>query len=497
MKKLTFFVICCLIALLSCKGNKGETAPADSSDSLAVAVESIIEQNDTVPIPMFLMGSDKDKHLLMLYWSYIEEPVKEEWMDEEDFKGYHQSWAIQERFRRSAAQYTNLITDKGIVKVKFVDEVLKNPDGETPSIGEIHGREEIPSLCARFDYVNPKDRNNSSGCIIVTDSYLSTRKQLDIKYDQSGWNNPKSLPAEAVKKLEQKYGMKVDKTRLSATIGDSLIWGKLQFRGEYKNAAKRSENDQYALALDVLIKGNEVYSYEELGNYDASYGCTWNADDDGEYVGCEIMVAFEGPKGIELCFYRGAPESSAVGMFYLRGDQLVKYTYETYHNMIDEEIPVWKTDFEQMRKLYREADPENKYVELTKWSHVYIDYDNEWVWLRDNDDENGAFFIRKNGKFKLVAEETPNLKPSEMEKNGVHYLCLSGSAGGSATYTEIYAFKNGEQVERFNALCVAGEIDECHLNGRELSKEEGQAYLDNLPEGSEIHVWFKDIESNE
>ena len=389
-----------------------------------------------------------------------------------------------------------------VIKLKFVDEVLKDPDGKTPSIGERHGRYGIPSLCARFTYANPKDKpkeNRWGGSVIVTDNYLKTRKRLEIKEDQAEWNKPTPLPDAVVKQLEKQYNMKVERMRLRATIGGRYIWGSLQFKGAYKDAPK----DEYdpdrksALALDVLVDSGKVYVHEELGYFDDQWGATWNADDDGEYVGCSLLEAFEGPKGLEICYERDAPESSAVGMFYLRGDQLVKYTYETYHNMIDEEIPVWKTDFEQMRKLYREADPENKYVELTKWSHVYIDYDNEWVWLRDNDDENGAFFIRKNGKFKLVAEETPNLKPSEMEKNGVHYLCLSGSAGGSATYTEIYAFKNGEQVERFNALCVAGEIDECHLNGRELSKEEGQAYLDNLPEGGEIHVWFKDIESNE
>jgi hypothetical protein len=84
-----------------------------------------------------------------------------------------------------------------------------------------------------------------------------------------------------------------------------------------------------------------------------------------------------------------------------------------------------------------------------------------------------------------------------MEKNGVYYLRLSGSAGGPATYTEIYAFKDGKQIERFTALFVYGEIDECTLNGTTIGKEEGQAYLDNLPEAQEVKDYFTDTEAQQ
>jgi len=149
MKKLMLLAICMMAVMISCK-QKGQTAPADTTDSVTAAViDSIIEENDTTPLPMFLVGADgKYKH--MLYWTNIEEPQKSE--DNEDyFDAWHKNWELQEMFRRNAAQYTNLLQDDKIVKIKFVDEVLKDPDGNTPSIGEIHGREGIPSLCARFE----------------------------------------------------------------------------------------------------------------------------------------------------------------------------------------------------------------------------------------------------------------------------------------------------------------------------------------------------------
>ena len=59
MKRLMFVAICAMAVMVSCK-NKGQTAPADSKDSLEAVIDSIIEENDTTPLPMFLIGSDEN-----------------------------------------------------------------------------------------------------------------------------------------------------------------------------------------------------------------------------------------------------------------------------------------------------------------------------------------------------------------------------------------------------------------------------------------------------
>ena len=496
MKKLMLFAIALMAITIGCK-NKGQTAEAEEKDSLATAVDSLIAEDNT-PLPMFLMQQDEGKYLLMLYWANIEEPQKTDdnadWFDE-----WHQSWALQDMFRRNAEAYTNLITDKGVVKVKFVDEVLKDPDGNTPSIGEIHGRDDIPSLCARYEFVNPKDAKGRYVDLVVTDSYLETRQRLDIDYVEASWSKPKPLPEAVAKQLEQKYGMKIERMRLCATIGQDYLWGSVQFKGEYKDAPKDKYNQdsKSALALDVLVKGDEVFVNEEIGYYDPEYGPTWNADDGGEYVGCDITAAFEGPRGVELFYRRLAPESTAVGMFTISDNKLVRLNYETYHNMIDEEIPVWKKDIAQMETIYHAHEDGDKDVRLTKWSHCFIDYQNEWIWLRDKDDKNGAFFIRDNDKFTLVAIENPKLKPSRAEKDGICYLKLAGPAGGPSWQQEIHAFQNGKRIWTLNVLEVEGELSGCSLDGQDISVDEGRAYLESVPDGSEIYAWFKDIDSKE
>ena len=501
MKKLMLLAVCAMAVMISCK-NKGQTAPADSKDSLSTAIDSIIEENDTTPLPMFLIGTD-GKYRQMLYWTNIEEPQRQEG-DEDYFDTWHKSWELQEMFRRNAAQYTNLFVGDKIVKVKFFDEVLKDPDGNTPSIGEIHGRNEIPSLCARFDYVDPKDnphlgdRTESWGSIICTDSYLSSRKRLAVKPCQTeNYEYPK-LPADIVKKLETQYGMKAQQSHKTCIIGDSIIMGAVEFQGEYKNAPKDKYDAErkFALAVEVMIDGDKLYVLEQLGYYDPEYGSTWNADADG-YIPNDIDAAFLGPKGLELCYTHGAPESYCVGMLFPRNDKLIELQYECYHSMVDEEIPVWKKDLAEMDKLYHADEMGDANVKLTKWAHCYIDYTNEWIWLRDNDEKNGAFFIRKDGKSTLVAIENPRFRPLSCQKDGISYLKLSGSAGGPSWQQEIHAFKDGKRIWKLNVLQVEGEIYECSLNDKDFTKEECKAYLDKVPEGEKITAYFKDINGEE
>ena len=494
MKRLLFVAICSMAVIIGCK-QKGKTAPADAADSISAVIDSIIEENDTTPLPMFLIGGD-GKYMQMLYWTSIEEPKMSEG-EEEYFEAWHKSWELQEVFRRNAAQYTNLLTDKGIVKVKFVDEVLKDPDGNTPSIGQIHGREEIPSLCARFGFVNPKDNDPegfSWGRVIVTDSYLNSRKQLEVKPSSNYKYDAPALPADIVSQLEKEYGMKAEAYRKLCTIGDRYIHGTIEFKGEYKNAPK-DKNDadrKYALALELIIVGNHIYKVEELGYYDEKWGSSWNADADG-YIPNDIIAAFEGPKGLELCYTHGAPESFCVGMIYLREGKLIEHEYEMYQSLIDEDIPVWKRDLAAMDKLYHADEMGEEDVKLTQWAHCYIDYDNEWIWLRDKEEKNGAFFIRKNGELSLIAIENPRLQPSKCDKDGVFYLRLAGPAGGSSWQQEIHAFKNGKRLWTLNVLQVEGEVFECALNGKDISKEEGKAYLERVPEGKKITAYFNEI----
>ena len=118
MKRLVIVAVCAMAVMISCK-NKGKTEAASLDDSISAVIDSIIEETDTTPLPMFLMGDD-DKYAQMLYWTTdLEEPQKtkdnEDWFDQQ-----HKSWALQDMFRRNMHDYTNMLVDDKVVKIKFV-----------------------------------------------------------------------------------------------------------------------------------------------------------------------------------------------------------------------------------------------------------------------------------------------------------------------------------------------------------------------------------------
>ena len=492
MKRFALLAICAMALLAGCQ-QKGKS---EGQTSGTVATDSLGEVTDTVPKPIFLIK--RMSFFEMNYWTDVEEPSKEQ-LDEEYYKECYASWSQQEAFRRRARQYTHLISGDSDVPIAFFDEVLKDPDGNTPSIGQLHGREEIPSLCARYKLVNPSDENDEAlGIVAVTDSYLKTRRRLTVKIGPINDESLLPLPDSIVTRLEQRYGMKASRSYWMNTIDDRYIQGCLQFEGEYKDAPK-TESYKRSLALEVIVDGSEIYACEVLGYYESETSFGWNVDDEGEYIPNCIECAFEGPNGLELCYTRSAVESFTVGMAYIRDGKYVLDQFDMYQYMIDEEIPVWKADFAKMKELYREAAAkEDKDVELTKWAHCYLDYSNEWIWLRDSLDQRGAFFIRKDGQFRLIAVETPQLKPTTMDHGrNVCYLSLSSPEDGMTVRTRVIGLKDGEQIEEFTALKVNGIYTECQMNGKSISPAEGKAYIDKLPEREDITAYFSNIEGGD
>ena len=451
-------------------------------------------------MPMFLYCLDKD-YMQMVYWTDIKEPKKDK-DNAEYFDDMHLSWALQEGFRRCAAQYTKMLLGEGkTTDIRFIGELLKNPDGEEMYSGELHSRTSIPSPGLRYAFANANDpvmkkSDWKSMNIVVTESYLQTRKQMTQKL-LSPYDKTNPLPATVIKQLEQEYGMKCLRSEAVCRYNDRYTYGVLQFKGVYKKKKEYGEEREIALALEVLTDGDKVYSYPVEGYiYDGMP--TWNVDDDGEYISSSFPAAFEGPNGPELCFIHWAPESCTVGLFLIRESKLVRVVYEGYHTMVDEETPLWKKDIEQLQKLYLADDPhENKGYKFATYRYIWIDNDDtEEIWLRDKDDKHGAFFTRHNGEFKLIATENGRLQPTFLRsRDGVSYLRISGSAGGPSYYTQVIELKNSQVLHRFTALEIYGEIDECSFDGKPMDKAEGKRYMESLPEVDNIAIWWREIQN--
>ena len=492
MKKLVLMVFCVTAVMISCK-NSGQTTAGEDSDSLS-ADSLVAEMNDTTPMPMFLYYISPD-YMQIVYWTGLVEPDKAEYEQQEMAEYYesnHQNWALQDGVRRRAAGYTKLFleSDKW-VPVKFIGEVLKNPDGEDMYSGELHSRSCIPSPGLKYALVNEADslRDHPYGqmFVIAHDEYLNTRKALKME-QLSTYDKVKPFGDNVIQPLERQYGMNVERSEQSIRIGDRYVYGVVQFKPK----------GERVIALEVVTDGDKVYSYPMEGTCDDSdMNSVWNVDDGGEYSSSSIGAAFEGPEGLELCFEHRAPESCTVGLFLLRDGKLLRDEYEVYHQMIDEQTPLWKNDLATMRKLYLENDPhENKNYNLTKYRWIDIDNDyNEEIWMRDADDKHGAVFTIKNGDVQLVGVETDRLHTSFLRHTkGKGYVRISGSAGGPSIYTQVFEIRNSRLERTFTALEVYGEIDECTFDGKPVSKEKGQEYLSSLPPANDLYLYWMNVD---
>lgn len=474
--------------LSGCK-DKGKPAAGSGIEGAEAETAIRADGDDETLMPIHLISVDGN-YKQLLYWMDVEEPERG---SEE-----HRKWELQEKLRRDAAEYTNLMAPDGTVfKIKFVDELLKDPDGNTPSIGEIHGRKGIPTLGARYVFVHPDevDGNYVESDIALTDGYLKSRKHLDVSVEPGPDGNYLPLPDDVVRKMEKTYGMKAVRSMRTATVGNRYVVGAIQFAGEYKDAPRVEYDRKVALALEVLVDGDKVYAYEELGQYGDDW-CSWNVDDDGEYIPCYIDMAFEGPKGLELCYSHGAPESYEVGMFFLRDGKYVQNCFDIYQFMVDEEIPVWKSDIEQMRRLVDDANSQGITGDmLTQWAHFYLNYDNEWIWLRTSDEICGAFFFRSDGKFTYISTYAGYQTAYSLDANDTDYLIISGSLIKPTFATEAFGYRDGKLVEHFESMQDAGQLVNCELNGKTISKEEGQRYLDLFEDAEPLVAYFKDVEA--
>lgn len=501
MNKYVMIVACAAVLTVGCKG--GKQPAASENDSLAVdSVLAQEAQRDTTPMPQFLYYMNPS-YMQTVYWTAVDEPQNSADVAEY-FDAIHAEWALQEQGRRNAAAYTKMLMDDGKwVDIKWIDEMRKNPDGEVMYGGELHSIPSIPSPGMRYALVNPKDAPKKEWDygefhIIAHNDYLATRKQLKVSTSQGN----KKMPQAVVKKLEQKYGMKTKTSLVCNVIDGHYQQGFIQFAGEYKNAPKDPNRDyKQALALEVIVNGDSLYVKEQLGYYEEeTKTCSWNADDGGDFCPTSVLAAFQGPDGLELCYEHPAPESRTVGVWLLRDGQIIDHQYACYHSMIDEEMPLWKKDIAQLRKVFADSNPKaNKGLKLTKYRLLDIDGDNiQEIWMHTDDDQHGAFFTFKDRRPQLIATEGGKMTPTfynPVNKKG--YLKIAGGAEGEQFTTRLYAVKGSLVVERFMMKELDGEITESELNGKSLTKWEAADYLDKTSSSTiDLYIYWKEIEPN-
>lgn len=473
MKKYLFLSLCVAAFLTGCKGGQTQNGATDEDTTKAeVAVEQVEEEvvEEEVLLPTFIHYFNKD-NMQVVYWTQHNAPEKPD--EDDEYKDWYpnalRSWQEQDMLLRNADKYNRMyVTKDNYIDVKFVEERYINPDGDPYGVGQLHC-ETMPAAGLRYTFADPNEKLKASEWgvlyLLVADEYLNTRTVLPFKENQwTSTRSDKPFPAVVVKQLEEEYGMKAERSHIATVLGDRYKYGTVQFKPKKDKV----------IALEVITDGDNVYSCPVEGMYEPEYGPTWNVDDEGIYLPSSITMAFDGPKGPELCYIHQAPESCTTGHLYIRDGKLVMDDQACYYVNIDEGYakPLWKKDKEKYIQAIEAYDPEYKNYDLDSWAYIDIDKDGvDEIWLRSYNPEMGAI---------LSIKDTPTVLCTTDEKmEATLYkgaILVSGPCGGSCVYTQIITLKDSKKLASLEYTDCADEVDGYFRNGEEISEEEAMTF---------------------
>ena len=318
-------------AMAACTGNATKGSAEADSDAVAAMTDSVPENfefeaiermaglpTSVPPVPLYVRTSPEEGQVVeVVYWTPLNKPAADS--DPE----YLASWQIQDRMRQQKNQYTKVMGEDGLLlDVTFVEDVTSE-DADNAMLRSPQN----PMQGLKFKFNNPKDLKKLQGdgyCYkllwLLADEYLNPRTRLTVKTVSESQHKP--LPTDVVKAMETKYGMKADRSALTATIGNDYKTGFIQFKPKGKQC----------LAVELLMCGEDIWSYSDEAQYFEGEGFTWHVDDDGEYYPNIYDVAFVGPDGIELLYMHLSAESTGFGWMTIKGDKLVQHEVGGYYN---------------------------------------------------------------------------------------------------------------------------------------------------------------------
>lgn len=331
-------LLSCLIATVffaACSGNAkaGDSDNAgiagDSSKTTVAADSTITEEGevDELPVdenslPYTFIDYEKGEGKV-LYWSPVEKTENNE-VDKE-----------QALVRQHKNDYNVAIKGDVICDVAYKDEVLPLDNEEDwtkgHTIGMVGATLTEAGLIYRF--TKPQVAKRALGdwdegfFVLTSKENLNEHPLVHFEYIE-GPNDYdyRPLPANVVKQMEQKYGLKSTRSSMVASIGEDITYGVMQFEPK----------GEHVLALEVIVQKGNIYTAESEGYFDAGTGeFGWNVDDDGEYYPSGIVAVVENGDFPIIFTTRGAPESLTTGWMTVKDGKILRHVQEMYYVYYD------------------------------------------------------------------------------------------------------------------------------------------------------------------
>lgn len=150
--------------------------------------------------------------------------------------------------------------------------------------------------------------------------------------------------------------------------------------------------------------------------------------------------------------------------------------------------------YSDMIDLYKEDVGEMPF-DFTKFALIDIDMDGiPELWLRNEDDTDGAFYCMGAGNPKLITTENWKIKGNITN----HGVIVAGSAGTGAFYANYVLLQNSDVVDRiyynasFNMETEGLDVEYSREGDKPLTIEEGEKATAKLGDVREVNpIWHK------
>ena len=131
---------------------------------------------------------------------------------------------------------------------------------------------------------------------------------------------------------------------------------------------------------------------------------------------------------------------------------------------------------ERLEEEYCKGDNDDVHDELTQFALIDIDEDGkEELWLRSDDEAEGAIFYFTNGYPHLLITESDRMRPSFAKGR----VAVGGPAGGPSYFTTVVTVKKSQKEHTFTDFQVE-EQHEYTLDEKDIGEAEGKAFRKSL-----------------
>lgn len=312
----------CAIGCAKAEQKSGNETTEPSTAGNVAADEGVIEGTDVPPVLTFCVKG------LPLFAPFNEGDLLNE----------------GKALRETPAKYTKLIIGESVFDVSYKEEKNKQLEHDGSYMNQYVYKSKDEMKGQLYTYTDAKaleeymQTHGDTGAegelypmeyaygILVSADYLKDRSVMKFYATMTEDPTEPQFSASVIAKVEKMVGAKVESNRIAQVIGND----------EYNfGVMKTKPNDEYALAVWVLAKGDEVSIHTDTCMVEGGE-VMWSNYDPEEYMEPGVLAVLKGKNGLDIyCTHASTDETMNYMLMRQEGTRMRKYDMGGFYQMYE------------------------------------------------------------------------------------------------------------------------------------------------------------------